>query len=198
MIRKYMYGPLELHIWIHFITLTQYWQVHWALTLLPAAGRSDKHTLSLKQDIPHYAAHWGVNNTEYLAFKPAPALNINLDMANIYAYLFRPRIVFLVRRIDQIIIFLILRDEAHHPESMQLKIFIVNAQECESKLRRMWCVVAVIISLASGESHGVGANSDKKLVLESYLLALESLVSAQWEVRSAEPVMSSSHLVITS
>ena len=179
-----MYGHLK---WFEYTLLhSQYWQVCWALTLLSCSrsGRSDKHTLSLKQDIPHYAAHWGVNNTEYLAFKPAPALNINLDMANIYAYPFRPRIVFLVRRIDQIIIFLILRDEAHHPESMQLKILIVNAQECESKLRRMWC--------GSGhyfycESQGVGANSDKKLVLESYLMALEchwSVHSERWGVQS--------------
>ena len=136
-------------------------------SLSPDSLCSDKHTLSLKQDISHYAAHWGVNNSEYLAFKPAPALNINLDMANIYAYLFRPRIVFLVRRIDQIIILLILRDEAHHPESIQLQILIVNA---------------LIFSghHFSCESQGVGANSDKKLVLESYLLALE----CHWSLHS--------------
>ena len=45
-----------------------------------------------------------------------------------YIYLFRPGIVLFVRWIDQVIILLILRDEAHHPKIMQLNILFTN--EC--------------------------------------------------------------------
>ena len=63
-----------------------------------------------------------------------------------YIYLFRPGIVLFVRWIDQVIILLILRDEAHHPKIMQLNILFTS--ECIKDLEGV-----VIIFSPAGQSN---------------------------------------------
>ena len=59
--------------------------------------------------------------------------------------------------------------------------------------KRSGCILVVIIF--SPDSQSVGANSDKKLVLE-FIYWLWNVIG-HYTVRGAEPIMSSSHLVIT-
>ena len=135
--------------------------------------------------------HTGASTTRNIWLEPATALNINLDWYNSYFYLFRPGIVLFVRGIDQIIIFLILRDKAHHPKIIQLSVLLINAYKI---IKRAFCISCHYFS--SLDSQSVGANSDKKLVLE-FIYWLWNVIG-HYSVRGAEPIiMSSSHLVIT-